>query len=182
MAYRKFSDVIRENPIRPEPEPAQALAGLATLAGVHTEDRISPKSDGQLRADGRTPVGDVVEIGGCTSAVAKVAKVAKEGESAADEGTSRRDPSEVIRQDRGRAHLPEPRLIAPALWFERRAQPTPGEPTYDKPCPARRGRIERRGIAFLHFCLICGAWGAFGYGVLGDRPGRWYCFEHRPSE
>jgi hypothetical protein len=179
MAYRKFSDVVRENPIYPEPEPAQALAGLATLAGAHTEDRISAKSDGQLSADGPSTVGNVVEIGG-TSAVAKVAKVAKDAWSAADDETSRRDPSELIRQDRGRAPLPEPRLIAPAPWFEHRA-PVPGEPPYDQPCPARRGRDEREGTTFLHFCVICGAWGAFGYDVFGDRPGRWYCFEHRPS-
>jgi hypothetical protein len=114
MAYRKFSDVVRENPIYREPERAQALAGLATLARAHTEDRISAKSDGQLPADGPSTVGNVVEIGG-TSAVAKVAKVAKDAWSAADDGTSRRDPTEG--QDRGRAPLPEPRLIAPAPWF-----------------------------------------------------------------
>ena len=181
MAYRKFSDVIREDPICPEPEPTRPLAGLATLAGIRAEDRISPKSDEQLSADGTSTVGDVVEIGGRTPAVAKVAKVAKDEESAADDGTSRPDPSEVVHQDRAQAPLPEPRLIAPTPWFERRAQPTPGEPPYDKPCPARRGRIERTDIAFLHFCLICGAWGAFGYDLFGDRPGRWFCREHRPG-
>ncbi len=72
-------------------------------------------------------------------------------------------------------------MISPASWFERCTPPTLGEPPYDRPCPVRRGRVERRGAALLHFCVSCGAWGAFGYGVFGDRPGRWYCFEHRPS-
>ena len=29
----------------------------------------------------------------------------------------------------------------------------------------RRGRVERREGLFLHFCIDCGAWGAYGYGV-----------------
>jgi hypothetical protein len=179
VAYRKFSDVIRENPIRPEPEPA--LAGLATLAEVATEDRISPKSDEQLSSDVSSAVGEVIEIGGCTSPVAKVAKVAKDVEGAADDGTSQLDPSGVVHQDRAQAPQHEPRLIAPTPWFERRASPVPGEPPYDQPCLARRGRVAHKDGGFLHFCVSCGAWGAFGYGVLGDRPGRWYCSEHRPS-
>jgi hypothetical protein len=28
---------------------------------------------------------------------------------------------------------------------------------------------------------VCGAWGAFGFGVTGDDQGRWYCFLHRPE-
>jgi hypothetical protein len=77
---------------------------------------------------------------------------------------------------------PEPKLIAPASWFERCVPPAPGEPPHDQPCPSRRGRIERQGGAFLHFCVVCGAWGAFGYGAVGDQLGRWYCREHRPKD
>jgi hypothetical protein len=182
VAYRKFSDAIREDPICPEPEPTRPLAGLATLAGIRAEDRISPKSDEERPAGSPSPAGDTIGIGGSTPAVAKVAKVAKDAGSAVEDGTSQVDPSEVIRQDGCKPPLPEPRLIAPAPWFERRAPSVPGEPPYDQPCPARRGRDERKGTTFLHFCVICGAWGSFGYGVLGDRPGRWYCREHRPKD
>jgi hypothetical protein len=36
---------------------------------------------------------------------------------------------------------------------------------------------------FEHYCAVCGNWGAFGYGVSlqNDKPGIWYCFEHRPQ-
>jgi hypothetical protein len=49
----------------------------------------------------------------------------------------------------------------------------------------RRGRVgydkERR---FLHYCDICGEWGAFGYGVFLSRGqlGKWFCGAHRPSQ
>jgi hypothetical protein len=32
---------------------------------------------------------------------------------------------------------------------------------------------------FRHYCA-CGAWGAFGYDCKNDKPGTWYCAEHRP--
>src|SRR6516165_10428715 len=55
---------------------------------------------------------------------------------------------------------------------------------FEQPCLTRRGRIEERpdGV-FLHFCVECGRWGAFGYGasVREGRLGRWYCAEHRPA-
>jgi hypothetical protein len=75
----------------------------------------------------------------------------------------------------------EPALLAPGIWFNRFGPP--GEPPFDQPCPSRRGLMERRGAVFLHFCVTCGAWGAFGYGAFGHRPGRWYCREHyrRPA-
>ena len=41
--------------------------------------------------------------------------------------------------------------------------------------------FERRGPALLHFCVECGAWGAFGYSVTGGSLGRWYCRDHRPG-
>jgi hypothetical protein len=63
--------------------------------------------------------------------------------------------------------------------------PADGEPALDLPCAARRGRIEELpGREFLHFCVECGRWGAFGYGVnlRAGRVGAWYCGEHRPGE
>ena len=74
-----------------------------------------------------------------------------------------------------------PELFAPAAWFERSVQPAPSEPPFDQPCATRRGRVERRGPALLHFCVECGAWGAFGYSVTGGSLGRWYCRDHRPG-
>ncbi len=88
----------------------------------------------------------------------------------------------VVEHDAGaiRSSVPsESALLAPGVWFERFV--TPGEPPFDQPCPDRRGLVRREGTAFLHFCVVCGGWGAFGYDVLGSRPGRWYCLEHRPS-
>jgi hypothetical protein len=39
--------------------------------------------------------------------------------------------------------------------------------------------VRRWRGRFAHFCAVCGAWGSFGYGVIGDQPGRWYCVRHR---
>jgi hypothetical protein len=73
-------------------------------------------------------------------------------------------------------------VIAPTPWFRDAVAPHRAQnPPYDQPSPYRRGHIERRGAVFLHFCIICGAWGAFGYGVTEDQPGTWYCSEHRPK-
>ena len=73
-------------------------------------------------------------------------------------------------------------LLAPPPLFGRVTQPTEGEPGLEMPCAARRGRIQEVEGAFLHFCVECGAFGAFGYGVnlRAGRLGRWYCAEHRP--
>ena len=49
-----------------------------------------------------------------------------------------------------------------------------------RPFSARRGVIRRPEGRFEHFCTVCGAWGAFGFGVTAERPGRWFCFDHRP--
>jgi hypothetical protein len=79
--------------------------------------------------------------------------------------------------------LVEPNLVAPPDWFERVASPAEGEPRFDEPCAERRGRIEELpGRLFLHFCIECGRWGAFGYGVnlRAGRLGGWYCATHRP--
>ena len=72
-------------------------------------------------------------------------------------------------------------LLAPLF---KPTSPAVGEPEFEQPCVTRRGRVEVRpdGV-FLHFCAECGAWGAFGYGVLlrAGRTGRWYCGKHRPE-
>jgi hypothetical protein len=74
-------------------------------------------------------------------------------------------------------------VIAPTPWFRNAMGPhRTQDPPYDQPSPYRRGHIERRGALFLHFCIVCGAWGAFGYGITEDQPGRWYCSEHRPKK
>jgi len=58
------------------------------------------------------------------------------------------------------------------------------EPDFSEPCTARRGRVQERNGVFLHFCVECGAWGAFGYGVSmrTGKLGRWYCATHRPRD
>ena len=74
-----------------------------------------------------------------------------------------------------------PEVVAPARWFAGALDNCP-EPSFEMPCPERRGLIERRGGAFLHFCVECGRWGTYGYGATGEKPGRWYCHFHRPDE
>jgi hypothetical protein len=71
-------------------------------------------------------------------------------------------------------------VIAPPRWAERTAGA--GEIPFEQPCAERRGLVERRGGALVHFCIKCGRWGAYGYGATGDHPGRWYCREHRPAD
>jgi hypothetical protein len=58
-----------------------------------------------------------------------------------------------------------------------------GEPGLEQPCAARRGRMQELDRTFLHFCVRCGRFAAFGYGVhlSAGRLGRWYCGEHRPE-
>jgi hypothetical protein len=164
----------------PEPDPTRGLAGLATLAGVPIVDRTAPGSDGEYSGGGPDSADDSLENGDQTVAAAKVAKVAKD-EGGAPAASKSECDFEAVHQDCDNARSPEPQLISPASWFEHCAPAAPREPPYDQPCPARRGRVERKGVALLHFCVTCGAWGAFGYGVFADRPGRWYCLNHRPS-
>ncbi len=78
------------------------------------------------------------------------------------------------------AHEAEP--LAPSPWFERITSPARDEPGLELPCAARRGRVQDLGGTLLHFCVECGRFAAFGYGVRlrADRLGRWYCGEHRP--
>jgi hypothetical protein len=69
-------------------------------------------------------------------------------------------------------------VIAPACWVAGAGGVF--EPSFELPCHERRGLVERRGAVFLHFCVECGRWGAYGYGVTANHPGRWFCFSHRP--
>jgi hypothetical protein len=71
-------------------------------------------------------------------------------------------------------------VIAPSSWVAGAADPL--EPPFEQPYPERRGLVERRGRLFLHFCVHCGRWGAYGYGATSAKPGRWYCRMHRPDE
>jgi hypothetical protein len=73
-------------------------------------------------------------------------------------------------------------LVAPLSWFARIAPLQDGEPSFEKPCDGRRGRMVENSSGLLHFCVTCGCWGAFGYGVAlrAGRLGHWYCAEHRP--
>ncbi len=102
--------------------------------------------------------------------------------SHAAEALPRQSASPVSDASPGGPILFETKLLAPLLWFERVAPPVEGEPLYEKPCIARRGKVEERDGVLLHFCTECGAWGAFGYGVglRAGRAGRWYCATHRP--
>src|SRR5690349_5746169 len=71
-------------------------------------------------------------------------------------------------------------IISPVRWVA--GAEASGEIPYEQPCLERRGLVERRGRLFLHFCVECGRWGAYGHGSIGASPGRWYCREHRPDE
>jgi hypothetical protein len=74
--------------------------------------------------------------------------------------------------------------LAGPPWFDREIPAADGEPGLEQPCAARRGRVQELDRVFLHFCVECGAYGAFGYGVnlRVGRLGRWYCRAHRPHQ
>ena len=89
---------------------------------------------------------------------------------------------EVLAALANSAHEVEP--LSPTPWFPHVIPPVEGEPSAQVPCASRRGRVQRlEGAVVMHFCIECGAWGAFGYGVnlRAGRPGRWYCAAHRPQ-
>jgi hypothetical protein len=75
------------------------------------------------------------------------------------------------------------RLLAPTPLSDRGEQPA-DEPGHEHPCAPRRGRLQELNGVFLHFCVECGRFGAYGYGVRlrAGRFGRWYCHEHRPDQ
>lgn len=90
------------------------------------------------------------------------------------------EPAARVQQAGSETDRSEPEVIAPISWYEHLAPPALRETPCDQACPERRGRVEHMGSAFLHFCIVCGAWGSFGYGVARDRPGLWYCGQHKP--
>jgi hypothetical protein len=73
-------------------------------------------------------------------------------------------------------------VLPPSPWFERTVPAADGEPRLDESCISRRGRVHELDRAVLHFCIECGAYGAFGYGVnpRSERFGNWFCAAHRP--
>jgi hypothetical protein len=77
-------------------------------------------------------------------------------------------------------HEEDAALLTPG--FARVVDQASGEPALEQPCVARRGRVQALDHGFLHFCVECGRFAAFGYGVClrAERLGRWYCGEHRP--
>ncbi len=58
------------------------------------------------------------------------------------------------------------------------------EPGLEHLCAARRGRVQASDGVLLHFCVECGRFAPYGYGVRlrTGQLGRWYCREHRPQE
>jgi hypothetical protein len=51
-------------------------------------------------------------------------------------------------------------------------------------CESRKGLVVTLGPIFLHFCVECGKYGPYGYGVelRKGKEGTWYCKEHRPDK
>lgn len=72
---------------------------------------------------------------------------------------------------------------APLASEQRFARVIAAKPGLEQPCAARRGLVRELDRTFLHFCVHCGRFAAFGYGVQlsAGRLGRWYCGEHRPE-
>jgi hypothetical protein len=75
-------------------------------------------------------------------------------------------------------------LVRRPPWPPSDRQAPEGEPELEQTCSARRGRVEETGGVLLHFCIECGRFGPYGYGVRlrAGQLGRWYCHEHRPQE
>jgi hypothetical protein len=73
---------------------------------------------------------------------------------------------------------------ASEIAFQAAALTAPDEPSVEQPWAHRRGRVEEHGDVFLHFCVECGRFGPYGYGVhlRTGRLGRWYCRQHRPQD
>jgi hypothetical protein len=70
-----------------------------------------------------------------------------------------------------------------ASSFECSALPPETEAPLEQPCVSRRGRVHQISKSFLHFCVHCGAFAPFGFGVslrTGDI-GQWHCARHRPE-
>jgi hypothetical protein len=93
-------------------------------------------------------------------------------------------PGELIEELRRRkpevmAALAGATVIAPPEFCA--TDPAGDEPPYDERCPMRVGLVRRPAGRFEHFCVTCGRWGAFGYDVSREQPGRWFCLQHRPD-
>jgi hypothetical protein len=78
----------------------------------------------------------------------------------------------------------ESKLLTPWVQFKEVTQSAEDELGFEQPCAARRGRVEQSGRVLLHFCVECGRFGLWGFGVhlREGQVGRWYCYEHRPQE
>jgi hypothetical protein len=161
----------------------EALAALATLAGVQADTSISAP-DPILVSLQTDPI-DIIYLSSSSAAsrgdelrtptAAKVAKAAKVAETDAEPlAVDLKAPQSSPSTDGA-----QPTVISPATWYEHLVAPEHIGAPFDKACPERRGRVERVGSVYMHFCVICGAWGSFGYGVTGDRAGLWYCDKHR---
>ena len=48
--------------------------------------------------------------------------------------------------------------------------------------PAPAGLVRRNGAIFEHYCTVCGAWGAWGYGPPAAATETWFCGTHRPQD
>ena len=92
-----------------------------------------------------------------------------------------RHKAEVVALLAAAAH--DNKLFAQTPISESVADSAEGEPGHEEPCAARRGRVQEKDGVFLHFCVECGRFGPFGYGVRlrAGQLGRWYCREHRPQ-
>jgi len=52
----------------------------------------------------------------------------------------------------------------------------------NQPDPSRIGMVRLElDTPFEHYCAVCGAWGAFGFGGdhTPEKPGVWFCGDHR---
>jgi hypothetical protein len=90
-----------------------------------------------------------------------------------------RNKAEVLALLRARADANKPLTPTPSSL----TGAPPPEPGLEEPCAARRGRVQEINGLLLRFCVECGRFGPFGYGVglRAGRLGRWYCREHRPQ-
>jgi hypothetical protein len=167
-------------------KPAAGKSAPATSATLpeqiccHAAPELSPRDGAQLKAPNvakrskRVATEYYVENQSVTVNVANVADVAGSGDPCVRAREGESEPQQDLSPVAATGSL-NPEVISPARW----AEPAVAfdEPSFEDPCPERRGLLERRGAVFLHFCVECGRWGAYGYGAP---PGRWYCRLHRP--
>jgi hypothetical protein len=162
-AYRKFSDIIRVRHL------------IVTGDNVHL-----PKAPNQTDDNGHSAGG---ALGGLVTFPGGKAKNDFLSDPAWLRGAGRAPGARTSRPDHQRNHeFGATKVIAPSGWLQDLLRPSFGEPEFDQPCEARRGRVEEKDGLFVHFCEVCGAWGTFGYNVnlRAKRLGYWYCAIHRP--